>query len=105
MSIAPKIIIHGGFYSELQTTLALKKAKQEALLQIVQMGYKELLKEGAFAAVVKTVTALEDDALFNAGLGSQLQSDGHIRMSAAIMDSLSNKFSGVLNVEKLKNPV
>ena len=48
---------------------------------------------------------LEDDPLFNAGIGSQIQSDGKIRMSAAIMDGETQKFSGVINIKNVKNPV
>jgi L-asparaginase len=42
--------------------------------------------------------------LFNAGIGSQIQSDGKIRMSAAIMDG-NQRMSGVINIEEVKNPV
>lgn len=48
---------------------------------------------------------LEDDPLYNAGKGSQIQSDGHIRMSAALMDGYSRRFGGCVNVEGLKNPI
>jgi L-asparaginase len=48
---------------------------------------------------------LEDDALFNAGIGSQIQSDGKIRMSASLMDGSTLKMSGVINIEEVKNPV
>jgi L-asparaginase len=43
--------------------------------------------------------------LFNAGIGSQIQSDGKIRMSAAIMDGETQRMSGVINIEEVKNPV
>jgi L-asparaginase len=46
----------------------------------------------------------EDNELFNAGIGSQIQSDGKIRMSAAIMDG-NPRMSGVINIEEVKNPV
>jgi L-asparaginase len=48
---------------------------------------------------------LEDNELFNAGIGSQIQSDGKIRMSASIMDGSTLKMSGVINIEDVKNPV
>jgi L-asparaginase len=51
------------------------------------------------------VSLLEDNPLFNAGIGSQIQSDGKIRMSAAIMDGTTQKMSGVINIEEVKNPV
>jgi len=43
--------------------------------------------------------------LFNAGIGSQIQSDGKIRMSASLMDGVSQKMSGVINIEEVKNPI
>jgi L-asparaginase len=43
--------------------------------------------------------------LFNAGIGSQIQSDGKIRMSASLMDGTTEKFSGVINIEEVKNPI
>jgi L-asparaginase len=48
---------------------------------------------------------LEDDELFNAGTGSMIQSDGKIRMSASIMDGVSKKMSGVINIEEVQNPI
>src|SRR5690606_40603512 len=54
---------------------------------------------------VFAVTLLEDDPLFNAGIGSQIQRDGKIRMSASLMDSATQKFSGVINIQNVKNPV
>jgi L-asparaginase len=48
---------------------------------------------------------LEDEPRFNAGTGSVLQSDGQIRMSASIMDGTTGRFSGVINVSRVKNPI
>ena len=49
--------------------------------------------------------ALEDCELFNAGTGSRIQADGEIRMSAALMDGVNNTFSGVINLQYVKNPI
>jgi L-asparaginase len=100
-----KIIIHGGFFSESNTNLETKVAKQQALLRIVKDSYEFLKTHSALETVVYAVSQLEDDALFNAGIGSQIQSDGKIRMSAAIMDGETQKMSGVINIEQVKNPV
>jgi len=59
----------------------------------------------ALETVVYAVSLLEDDELFNAGIGSQIQSDGKIRMSASLMDGTTQKFSGVINIEEVKNPI
>lgn len=100
-----KIIIHGGFFSESTTDLATKKAKQDALVEIVTKSYAFLKTNSAIEAVVYAVSLLEDNLLFNAGIGSQIQSDGKIRMSAAVMNGENLKMSGVINIEKVKNPV
>jgi L-asparaginase len=100
-----KIIIHGGFFSESNTNQEVKKAKQEALTEIVQLGHKYLQSHTALATVVYTVALLEDCDLFNAGTGSQIQSDGKIRLSASLMDGKTQRFSGVINIEDVKNPV
>lgn len=100
-----KIIIHGGFFSESSTSNETKIAKQKALLAIVKKAYSYLENHSALETVVYAVSLLEDDALFNAGIGSQIQSDGKIRMSASLMDGTSQKFSGVINIEEVKNPI
>ncbi len=100
-----KIIIHGGFFSESSTNIETKVAKQNALERIVKSSYEFLKNHSALETVVFAVSLLEDDELFNAGIGSQIQSDGKIRMSAAIMDGETQKMSGVINIEEVKNPV
>ena len=100
-----KIILHGGFFSESSTNHETKVAKQEALLRIVKDSYAYLQTHSAVETVVYAVSLLEDDALFNAGIGSQIQSDGKIRMSASLMDGTTEKFSGVINIEEVKNPI
>src|ERR1700761_8517073 len=100
-----KIIIHGGFFSESKTNQEMKRAKQEALREIVKLGHKYLQSHTAVETVVYTVCLLEDCDLFNAGTGSQIQSDGKIRMSASLMDGKTMQFSGVINIENVKNPI
>lgn len=100
-----KIIIHGGFFSESSTNHETKVAKQNALLRIAKDSYEFLKTHTALETVVYAVSQLEDDELFNAGIGSQIQSDGKIRMSASLMDGFTHKMSGVINIEEVKNPV
>jgi L-asparaginase len=100
-----KIIIHGGFFSESSTNHETKVAKQKALIRIVKDSYDFLQTHSALETVVFAVSLLEDDELFNAGIGSQIQSDGKIRMSASLMDGETQKMSGVINIEEVKNPI
>lgn len=100
-----KVIIHGGFFSESSTNQETKKAKQDALMSIVEKAHQYLQTHTALATVVYAVTLLEDNELFNAGIGSQIQSDGKVRLSASLMDGKTQKFSGVINLENVKNPI
>lgn len=101
----PKIIIHGGFFSESSQSNEVKIAKQNALIEIVKSSHQYLQSHTALQTVVFAVEFLENDPLFNAGTGSQIQSDGKIRMSASLMDGVTKKLSGVINIEDVKNPI
>lgn len=100
-----KLIIHGGFFSESSTNQEVKKAKQEALATIAEVSYTFLKTHSALQTAVFAVSLLEDCDLFNAGLGSQIQSDGKIRLSAALMDGKTERFASVINIEDVKNPI
>ena len=100
-----RILIHGGFFSESSQSNETKHKKQQALLEILNQGKDFLKNHSALETAVYTAKLLEDDPLFNAGIGSQIQSDGKIRMSAALMDGVNQKFSGVINIEDIQNPV
>ncbi len=101
----PKLIIHGGFFSESLTNREVKEVKQQALKDVAEKSHTYLQNHTALETVVYAVSLLEDCDLFNAGLGSQIQSDGKIRLSASLMDGDSKKFSGVINVQNIKNPI
>lgn len=100
-----KIIIHGGFFSESDQSHEVKTAKQNSLKNIAEKAYQYLETHSAVDTVAYAVSLLEDDELFNAGIGSQIQSDGVIRMSAALMDGETQKMSGVINIQDVKNPI
>ncbi len=101
----PKLIIHGGAGSALKTKDA-TQAVRDSLYKILDDVYA-LLLSGANArdAVIRGCQLLEDEPRYNAGTGSVLQSDGQIRMSASLMDGKPQRFSGVINVSRIKNPI
>lgn len=100
-----KVIIHGGFFSESDQSSEVKTAKQNSLKHIAQQTFEYLQSNSAFDTAAYGVSLLENDELYNAGTGSQIQSDGVIRMSAAIMNGETQKMSGVINIQDVKNPV
>ncbi len=103
--VQPKLIIHGGAGSSLKGKGGVT-AVRKLLYGIVQEVYGRLTEGGAAAdAVLLGCRLLEDEPRFNAGTGSVLQSDGQVRMSASLMDGAAQRFSGVINVSRLKNPI
>ena len=100
-----KLIIHGGFFSESSTDAETKQWKQNSIAEIIKKSFAYLQNHTALETVVYAIELLENDPLFNAGIGSQIQSDGVIRMSASIMDGTTGLFSGVINIEDVKNPI
>ncbi|VEP15763.1 Isoaspartyl peptidase/L-asparaginase [Hyella patelloides LEGE 07179] len=105
MSVQPKLIIHGGAGGHLQSEEG-EIIVRQALHSVVEKIYSMLLDDvSAKEAVVKGCQLLEDKTIFNAGTGSVLQSDGQIRMSASLMDGSKQRFSGVINVSRVKHPI
>lgn len=103
--VQPKLIIHGGAGGHIRSEQGEAKVRH-ALHSVVEEVY-ELLTFGGSAvdAVVMGCQLLENQPIFNAGTGSVLQSDGQIRMSAALMDGARQRFSGVINVSRLRHPI
>jgi L-asparaginase len=103
--VQPKLIIHGGAGSSLHGKGGVETVRR-SLYPVIEEVYSLLLAEtSAIEAVVRGCQLLENDPLFNAGTGSVLQSDGQIRMSAALMDGFAQRFSGVINVSRVQHPI
>ena len=102
---SPRVIIHGGAGGSLRSKGGLE-AVRSILRGIVTRVYGCVADDGsARDGVVLGCRLLEDEPRFNAGTGAVLQSDGQVRMSSALMDGASSRFSGVINVSGLKNPI
>jgi len=67
----------------------------------------DLLERGGSSldAVTTAVRILEDDALFNAGRGAALSSEGVAELDAAIMDGRDRRAGSVAGVRHIKNPI
>jgi len=103
--VQPKLIIHGGAGSSPKGKEGTETVRQ-SLYKILEEAYALLCKgASAQAAVVQGCRLLEDEPRFNAGTGSVLQSDGQIRMSAALMDGSAQRLSGVINVSRVQHPI
>jgi L-asparaginase len=103
--VQPKLIIHGGAGSSLKGKGGADVVRQSLFKVIEQVYARLLVGTSATEAVVLGCQLLENDPRFNAGTGSVLQSDGQIRMSASLMDGIKQRFSGVINTSRIKNPI
>jgi L-asparaginase / beta-aspartyl-peptidase len=99
----PAIIVHGGCGKVEPSSMPERlKAVEEA----AQAGWKTMSKGGsAVDAVEAAVLVLEDNPLFNAGVGSALNSEGRIETDAAIMDGASLNIGAVAAVTGIRNPI
>ncbi len=104
-SCQPKLILHGGAGTAI-TERSRAEAVEQALCDLRDELY-EMLGDGASAreVVVEGSRRMEDDPHFNAGTGAVLQSDGAVRLSAALMDGAREAFSGVVNARELRHPI
>ena len=100
----PTLIIHGGAGKARNNDG--QEAVAQALSHIAQKTWDKILSgSSAIDASVSAARMLENQPLFNAGMGSKLQSDGVARLSAALMNGQTECFSGVINVEGILNPI
>jgi L-asparaginase / beta-aspartyl-peptidase len=97
------VIVHGGAGPIRDDSLPerLEGCKAAALAAWDILAQNGSALDSAEAAVV----VLEDNRLFNAGIGSTLNQNGKVEMDAAIMDGDLLRAGAVAAVERIKNPI
>lgn len=103
-SAGPALLVHGGAgevaAADPEGADAIAGCRAAA-----RAGYDVLARGGsALDAAVEAVRALEDDARFNAGLGSVLNLDGDVECDASVMTG-DGQAGAVACVRDVKNPV
>ena len=99
----PVIVVHGGAgtWRRERRSPGIAGVKDAAMI-----GYETLKKDGtALDAVEASVMCMEDNGVFNAGLGSALTIDKRIEMEASIMDGSTLNAGAVGLLRDIKNPV
>ena len=106
------LIIHGGAGIITRASLSPEReALFAASLNRVLLNGRSALRAGKSAVDVVTaaVAELEDDPLFNAGIGAVLNSDGRHELDAAVMSHVSREgvpYAGsVCAMERCRNPI
>lgn len=101
------IVIHGGAGSDPQSwDDARRAARSEGLRNALSAGRDHLLAGGtALDTVEKVIRIMEDDAIFNAGRGAVLTTEGKAELDASIMDGQTLACGAVAGVTNAKNPI
>lgn len=99
----PTILVHGGAGRRMPEVDA---AADAGCAAAAAAGW-EMLAGGAAAldAVLTAVSALEDNPVFNAGVGACLTADGTVEMDASVMDGARLAGAGVAIITTVRNPV
>lgn len=102
------IIIHGGAGTILKENMSDEKETlyKAALEEAIRTGY-EILKNGGSSldAVQKTINAMEDSPLFNAGKGAVFTNAETNELDASIMDGKTLNAGASAGTKTVKNPI
>lgn len=99
----PAILVHGGAgFIDSESRAAILRGCELA----ATAGWRAL-RAGASAldAVTDAVVALEDDPLFNAGIGAVLNRDGEVELDASLMQGHDLRAGAVAAVRTVQNPI
>uniref|UniRef100_A0A3B4V2M3 Si:ch211-256m1.8 n=2 Tax=Seriola dumerili TaxID=41447 RepID=A0A3B4V2M3_SERDU len=100
------LLIHGGAGEEMMLNTQVIGVIEFALQTALTLGCQVLQQGGkSLDAVQRSVEALEDCFLFNAGKGSVLNKDGKNELEATIVDGNAMKSGSVACVQTVKNPI
>jgi L-asparaginase / beta-aspartyl-peptidase len=102
------IAIHGGAESIKRSELDKEKEEKyrTGLAEALKAGYEVLEKGGsALDAVEAAVNSMENNPVFNAGVGASLTQRGETEFDAAIMDGNTLRVGAVGGVRYVKHPI
>jgi L-asparaginase / beta-aspartyl-peptidase len=100
--VKPVIVVHGGAWGIPDDQVEGNIAGVEGA---VKQGWNILKDGSALDAVVAAVNSLEDNPLFDAGVGSVLTEDGTVEMDALIMDGSSLEAGAVAGLVDIRYPI
>jgi beta-aspartyl-peptidase (threonine type) len=97
------LIVHGGAWAIPDDQVDQHQAGCRAALAA---GW-ELLgrRASALDACEAAVRVMEEDPIFDAGIGSVLTSAGTVELDAALMDGRSLRYGAVANLQHIRNPI
>jgi beta-aspartyl-peptidase (threonine type) len=99
----PSLIVHGGAWTiPAEASDACKSGCRRAL----EAGWNVLQRGGSAAdAVESAIVILEDDPVFDSGIGAHLNLDGQVELDAILMDGATLQAGAVAALHRIKNPI
>jgi L-asparaginase / beta-aspartyl-peptidase len=97
------LVVHGGAWEIPQHLI---QTCQKAVKRAVDRGWNVLVHGGsALDACEQAIVELEDDPVFDAGIGSHPNRDGNVQLDAILMNGGTLKSGAVVAVERVRNPI
>lgn len=97
------LIVHGGAWT---VPPELEEQCRQGARRALDRGWAVLRDGGsAIDACEQAIVDLEEDPVFDAGIGSHLNRDGNAQLDAILMDGVSLKSGAVACVERIRNPI
>jgi len=101
--LIPSLIIHGGAGTIPDDAI---EDCRRGMRSALEAGWRILSGGGtALDAVEAAIVSMEDEPVFDAGVGSHLNRDGRVQMDAIVMDGATLKAGAVAAVERARNPI
>jgi beta-aspartyl-peptidase (threonine type) len=99
----PSLIVHGGAWDIPDDAV---EACQTGCQRALTTGWS-ILTSGASAldAVEAAIVVLENDPVFDAGLGSHLNLDGKVECDAIVMDGATLRAGSAAALQRIRNPI
>ncbi|MFW9906265.1 MAG: isoaspartyl peptidase/L-asparaginase [Candidatus Thorarchaeota archaeon] len=102
-STKPSIVVHGGAWNIPDT---LRDGHLNGVTKAVETAYQVLINNGsALEAVEKAVVCMEENTIFDAGVGSFLNEEGYVELDALIMDGRTLNAGAIGAVTNCRNPI
>ncbi|MGH8007388.1 MAG: isoaspartyl peptidase/L-asparaginase family protein, partial [Candidatus Binatia bacterium] len=99
----PALILHGGAGP---LSLDFRDERERGLRRAFEAAWTILLQHGAaLDAVVQAVVEMENDPVFNAGVGSCLNQEGNVELDASLMEGTTFQVGAVGAVRTVRHPI
>jgi len=97
------LIVHGGAWD---ITEQLREPCRNSVQRALDRGWAVLESGGsALDACEEAIVELEDEPVFDAGIGSHLNRDGKVQLDAILMNGATLQSGAVVAVERIRNPI